>query len=756
MPTFPRPSRRTADPPADAPTGAARYAWLLRDRVIQAYLAAVAGLWLIWALPPLEPVWRAVYGSLMAAPFFLAWPAAASLAGLRRLEDPDERRFWGLLGTGLAFYVAGLLVMAVVPAAHWTAGWGATADTLLLLYYIPALLALEYTANASPLVGPSTVARWLRPAGSTVLTIGWLLYGILLPAAGAAPGRQAFWLLLVASDAILVALALAGTSACASPRVRSARRWMTWAFAATLASDLIEGFAIGAVPFITAGVAVVAWHASSFAFLAAARMRTRVAGPPAAPAAAAGRHGQSAPPGAHLPGVGFLVRAAFSLPLVHTARHALGIVNPVVEPAEHITITAVTVLLGGLAAWKYRLLEEDRTGLDAQERELRLAVVHARKMESIGRLAGGIAHEFNNLLTAIGGYADLVVESASDRRGTAEMMRHVRAAVDQATALTAQLLTFSRRQVIRAEPVDVNEAIRDFTATHRRLFGAGVDVRLDLDAGVPMVLVDPAQLDQVLMNLAVNGRDAMPGGGVIVVATRRLELAPGDLHGWPEARPGAFVRITVSDTGRGIPRDVLPHIFEPFFTTKRSGQGTGLGLAIVYGIVRQAGGRIRVESVVDRGTVFDVDLPAATSPAPRTASGAPGPASAATGTVLLVEDEQAVRDLVQSMLRLAGYHVVAAASGEDALRVAGQYEGPIDLLLTDVVMPGINGRELAERLLEVRPSTRVLFMTGYTDDAIVRHGVLDGAFVLLPKPFTRQVLIDTITRVLAAAPGGRR
>jgi CheY-like chemotaxis protein len=310
------------------------------------------------------------------------------------------------------------------------------------------------------------------------------------------------------------------------------------------------------------------------------------------------------------------------------------------------------------------------------------------------------------------------------------------------------LLVVGRRQRLALEATDVNEIIRDLPHAHRYLLAERTELRPALAADLAQAWVDPSQVEQVILNLVVNARDAMPDGGAIRISTSNVVLGDGSSAGWPESKPGRYVRIDVSDAGTGIPEDVLPRIFEPFFTTKPAGSGTGLGLSVVYGIIRQSGGRVAVSSTVGRGTTVTIDLPAADTRASGRAVTGPSPADLGTETVLVAEDEQAVRELVRSMLVMGGYRVIVAASGEEALTVADGYDGVIHLLLSDVVMPGINGRELAERLVKKRPTVRTMFMTGYTDDSVVRHGVRGGAVTLVPKPFTRQELLAAVRRVL--------
>ncbi|MDP1570524.1 MAG: PAS domain S-box protein [Vicinamibacterales bacterium] len=368
----------------------------------------------------------------------------------------------------------------------------------------------------------------------------------------------------------------------------------------------------------------------------------------------------------------------------------------------------------------------------------------AYRMESVGRLAGGIAHDFNNLLTAITGFATLALDgltAAEPRHGHIEQICR---AADRAASLTRQLLAFSRRQILQPQLVNLNRTIVDMSGMLSRLIGEDVHLELRLDAPVATVEVDPAQIEQVLLNLIVNARDAMPRGGRLTIGTTVVEPALEDGH---EEAGGPWVELRVSDTGEGIPPGVQARIFEPFFTTKPKGQGTGLGLAMVHGIVTQSRGLVTVSSTPGVGTTFRIRLPQQTDqPAAASKAVAAAPADGHEH-VLLVEDDDGVRELAASVLRSGGYRVVTSPDGLHALeRRAGN--GPVDLLVTDVVMPGMSGPELASRLTTLQPGLRVLFMSGYPDEALSRHGMDGHAFHFLQKPFTPTALLDRVRRVL--------
>ena len=388
--------------------------------------------------------------------------------------------------------------------------------------------------------------------------------------------------------------------------------------------------------------------------------------------------------------------------------------------------------------------------LDITERKQLEEQFHqAQKMEAVGRLAGGVAHDFNNLLTAILGSADLVLDSLPPGGPAREEVEEIRKAAVRAADLTRQLLAFSRQQVIAPVVLNPNDVVANMDKLLRRLLGEDVELRAALAPELAAVKADPSQLEQVVLNLAVNARDAMPNGGRLTIETQNVELDQEYVQGHLSAQPGAYVMLAVSDTGVGMDAATQARIFEPFFTTKEKGKGTGLGLATVYGIVKQSGGWIWVYSEPGHGTTFKVYFPRALEAA---APVAPSPASPVSvrgsETVLVVEDEEVIRNLVRKVLTANGYTVLVAANGRDAEQVAGQHDGAIHLLVTDVVMPGMNGREVAQRLAGARAGIKVLYLSGYTDDAIVHHGVLEPGVAFLQKPFTPAVLGRKVREVL--------
>ncbi|MHB8066914.1 MAG: hybrid sensor histidine kinase/response regulator [Desulfobaccales bacterium] len=382
-------------------------------------------------------------------------------------------------------------------------------------------------------------------------------------------------------------------------------------------------------------------------------------------------------------------------------------------------------------------------------------LLQAQKMEAVGRLAGGVAHDFNNLLTGIIGYAELLLLRSDPYDPHRREVEEIRKAGERAASLTRQLLAFSRKQILQPKNLNLNTVVRDMEKLLQRLIGEDIYLVANLEAGLGSVEADPAQIEQVIINLAVNARDAMPDGGKLTIETANVEL--DGAYGYRDVnfQPGAYVMLAVSDNGEGMDEETMAHIFEPFFTTKSSNRGTGLGLSTVYGIVKQSGGYIWVYSEPKWGTTFKVYLPLATytmeveKSRPETSGHHQG-----WETILLVEDEKVVRELTCAALQQNGYQVITAASPKEALTICEGMEGPIHLLLTDVVMPGMSGRQLAEILTPRYREMKVLYISGYAENAISHHGVLDPGIAFLAKPFTPNVLASRVRKVLDMPSGG--
>ena len=393
-------------------------------------------------------------------------------------------------------------------------------------------------------------------------------------------------------------------------------------------------------------------------------------------------------------------------------------------------------------------MEKEKTNIEQQLRQ-------AHKMEAIGKLAGGVAHDFNNLVTIITGYSDMLLSRIGPENSTRRELEQIKKAGDRAHSLTRQLLAFSRRQMLQPKVLDLNAVVTNLEPMLQRLIGENIELVIELKPGLGQVKADPGQIEQVIMNLAINARDAMLQGGKLLLQTDNIELDEAYALRHIPTQPGSYVHLAVSDTGCGMDAATQSRIFEPFFTTKEQGKGTGLGLSTVYGIVKQSGGYIWVYSEPGQGTTYKIYLPRVAAPADSVLpvthwSKLPQ----GTETLLLVEDEPEVRWLVRDMLQHLGYTILEARHGIEAQVLSIQHPGPIHLLVTDVVMPQMSGREIAEQLTSEHPETKVLYMSGYTDDAVVRHGVLAAEIAFLQKPFTPEALARKVREVLDGQTSG--
>ena len=395
----------------------------------------------------------------------------------------------------------------------------------------------------------------------------------------------------------------------------------------------------------------------------------------------------------------------------------------------------------------FELFAEDVTERRTLEQQLR----QSQKMEAVGRLAGGIAHDFNNLLMVISGYSEFLLDRLGPDQSLRTPAQEIASATQRASSLTRQLLAFSRKQMLAPRVLDLNGVVTENLKMLTRVIGEDIDLVMVPATGLGAVRADAGQIEQVIMNLAVNARDAMPSGGKLTIETSNVSLDEGDARTHAPLRPGDYVMLAISDTGQGMDSETQSHIFEPFFTTKGL-KGTGLGLSTVYGIVKQSGGYIWVSSEPSKGTTFKIYLPRVAekteSPAQVAVPAEVAAAEPGTETILLVEDEANLRYLARQFLEKQGYRVIEAADGAVAMQIAVAHAGIIHLLLTDVIMPGMNGRELAQRVSEIRPNTKVLYMSGYTENVIGHNGTLDAGVRLLQKPFTLHDLKNKVREVL--------
>jgi len=393
--------------------------------------------------------------------------------------------------------------------------------------------------------------------------------------------------------------------------------------------------------------------------------------------------------------------------------------------------------------------EAARLRLEMERRDLEHQYHQAQKMDAVGRLAGGIAHDFNNMLTAILGYCELLLDDPKVGESQRADVREIEKAGRTAAQLTKQLLAFSRREIVEPIVLDLNDIVASMDNMLRRLVGEHIAMQTDLRAGLHRVRADRGQMEQVVLNLVLNARDAMPGGGRMTILTTNVHLDAGIVSTYLAAPPGHYAMVEVRDEGEGMAPDVLQHLFEPFFTTKSTGKGTGLGLATVYGIVKQNNGGIAVESEAGRGTRLRIYLPRVEEQPTAVFIEKPVTSgSHAKATILIVEDDPGIRELASKVLSRSGYQVLTACGGDEARVICERHGGAIDVLLSDVVMPGMSGPMVAAMVTKIRPSMKVVFMSGYTDDAVVRHGVMERDVPFLLKPFTPERLANKILEVL--------
>jgi nitrogen-specific signal transduction histidine kinase len=391
----------------------------------------------------------------------------------------------------------------------------------------------------------------------------------------------------------------------------------------------------------------------------------------------------------------------------------------------------------------------ERKRADQEKEKLRSQFLQAQKMESVGRLAGGVAHDFNNMLQAILGHSEMASMTLEEDHPVQRHVKQIQNAAQRSAAVVSQLLAFARKQAVSPRALDLNDTVPAMLKMLRRLIGEDIDLAWMPGHQLRKVMIDPSQVDQILVNLAVNARDAIAGVGKIVIETRNMMLDEAYCAEHPECVPGEYVQLAVGDNGAGMSKEVLDQLFEPFFTTKEPGKGTGLGLSTIYGIVKQNNGCIEVQSEPGKGSSFKVYLPALGLEAHKERErGEPQSFQGGTETILLVEDEETIRDATHALLERLGYRVLSAKTPNGALRLVDEHSGDIDLLITDVVMPEMNGLELAERISGLRPGIKSLFISGYTADVIAHHGVLDMGANFIQKPFSLMALAVKVREAL--------
>ena len=719
---------------------------LLRDRGLTALALVLAAYLVVYLAPVLSPAGMELFATHAGETALLALAVVVLFSGARSVGHLEERRFWLFLALGFSCWTAGALVRLLWRDPSHDLWAPLAVASLYLLSYLACVLAVDQRPHLESGWSRRDPTYAFSTLGSLLFVFALVVYLFILPsgsASGSFPRLVTTRYLFIALDGLLLLRFGQLALVCRDGAWRRTYVLLASASAFWTVTDSINLLIEKALIVLPIGsVWDWLWYAPPVLVILARRMREnaprRRDTQPSFPAAADDASRTDA--------TILLLIYAFLFPAVHLGLNTLRVVpEPNRELREALVLVSLTAFVG-LAVGQYRMLEK-------RNRDLRNTITvlatneqmqQAQKMEAIGRLAGGVAHDFNNLLTVIRGHTELLLESHGKDRATHRNLEEINSASERAGWLTGQLLAFSRSQVLRPRAVHVNRVVSEATTMLRRLLGERVALEAALDPDIGPILVDPGQFLQVLLNLAVNARDAMPRGGVLAFRTSECWLRPGDPDLPPDAEPGRYVVLSARDDGEGIDENTQARIFEPFFTTKQG--GTGLGLATVYGIVRQSGGFVRVISEPGRGAVFvlffpRVEEPPALEPESLSRQGIPVPT---LRRVLLAEDDATVRLTVRQMLEASGYEVVDVENGEVALAAFEAEGGRFDVLVSDVVMTGLSGRDLARTLRERRSDLRVLFISGYARDeheAGIRVGD-DDAF--LQKPFSLRSLQESL------------
>ena len=675
--------------------------------------------------------------------------------GLTRIRHRERRRFTVYVIVALALWYVVRLSYLVFPYAPGTLVGDISCDLLYAFFYFFMILAIETRPHLASGWSAADPTRKLRTTSVAVVMFTMLGYFVFIPSLLNTEFYYT-WLpsmyMYVALDLYLAARFFHAGATCGSSTCRRVYTLFGLTASSWAVFDLFECLSWAKILELPSGNALdVLWWLPVPVLLLAARL-PYVAAHDGETEDRSDASFQCAKPGT-LRAVAPQVIVAFSIPSLHLAIYGAGLLDAESRIARDLLVLGSLLALGALVLVQQFVLEKGNRALESALRQVNEQLEQSQRMEAIGRLAGGVAHDFNNLLTAIMGHTGLLLKRVSPESELRREVERIDRASRRAATLTRQLLAFSRRQVLRPEVIDLNAVVSDMREMLRRMIGEDVALVASLDQNLGRVRADRGQIEQVIMNLCVNARDAMPRGGWLKIETKNEQL-PAHGAGFDTRLPrGSQVALTISDTGTGMDGQTLERIFDPFFTTKERTKGTGLGLSSVYGIVRQSGGHIRVESEPGAGTTFRIYLPRRSEEATTTAGDVehlPGAAagSAAQETVLVVEDEDALRELAREILEMHGYAVVEACNGQDALRIYEQHEGAIDLLLTDVVMPVMGGRELARHLEKRQPKLKVLYVSGYTDETAIREGKLEPGAEFLAKPFSPDELASKIREVL--------
>jgi signal transduction histidine kinase/ActR/RegA family two-component response regulator len=721
-------------------------ALLLGDPVVRISLLALALQVVFLSVLPTGPRATAGYWSdsiLLAVNLWAAERAA------RKGATGRERRFWRVVvGAGALWFLASLI--DVVPVARLADGTRYVAtDALFLAITFLLIVALGLRPDRWPQGGPLGRAIAIDHLGTATFAFALLAYFVVVPFtvnkpiyATLVPSMSAFVLL----DVFLVGRAAWLARGAAGQRWRAVYRLLGLGFLASLIHDSHQlADYLRRLPSETGSAWDIVWTLQ-FVALASAAAASRLVPREADADVASCRHAPDATP------VTSLVPFAFALPLVHLVGGVMGFLDPLTENAREMVVLAVTPALGALAIAHQALLErrhqQVRQDLLATQEELQAS----RKMEALGRLAGGVSHDFNHLLAVILGYSDMLLERRRDDERVTGPVEEIRQAAERALALTRQLTIFSQRRFVEGRALALDAAVAAIAPLLGRLAGPGISVECRAGAGRRSVSLDLHQFERVLINLVANACEAVTGGGRIVIETSTLTWGEDDRSRSRALAPGSYLRLVVRDTGSGMEEGIRTAACDPFFTTKDKHEHPGLGLSVVYGIVAQAGGIVEIDSAPGEGTTVSLVLPEIAGVAAEAPAEAQAVPRGGQATVLLAEDDESFRELMRVTLEREGYRVLEAADGRAALEVAARYEGRIDLLMTDVIMPGVDGRRLAERLLPGRPEMRVLFVSGYAGDLLSDIDALPGRRAFLQKPFTMQELARRVSEVTGVRP----
>jgi len=687
-------------------------------------------------LTPYFLPWNTAEGMEAYAELYAALPAKLILI-LALLYRPKgrpataERQFWGFFAAAYLFWALVDLLDLAAPNEQFGSGRDTLEEVMYVGFYLMLAFALETRPDAAERSGALSL-RALRNVGVVLFGFGLAFYiAFFAVQLDDGPLSRSFpsLFLYVILDLYVLARLLALRASCSDPNWRRVYGCMLIAAVSWVALDIAESlFYYGVLPWVPMGTLLdLAWHLPFVAVLVTARVRE---------APIAQQEISAKPAGAQLDDTwgGPLILVVVAIPVVHFAVNALGISDPATLAAREALVVFLVVVLSLIAIVYQRILEKDKHALEAENRLVTDQLELAQRMEAVGRLAGGIAHDLNNILQVIRAASDLLRQRLSADAQENSELDLIEGAIDRSSALTDQLITMSRRKRNDPKPLALNEVAGETGRMLQRLVGDDIELSFDLDSSLALIRVDRSEIEQVIMNLGVNARDAMPDGGVLEIRTL--------------TDPDGFAVLVVRDSGTGIDEATRSHMFEPFFTTKSESRGTGLGLAIVYAIVARCGGRIEVDSAVSKGTTLSVYFPllSGSERAPQEANLPMHDAVGGSESILLVEDEEAVRSSVGRLLKELGYRVVAVANGQQALQVLESQRRPFDLLLSDVVMPGLKGPQLAELVQKHHPGTAALLMSGFIGESSNDAGA--EGYLLLRKPFTRRELAEGVRRVL--------